>query len=404
MVDIIKGQTPSPYLEASPRCPATRGIDEGKDAVGYRLVGARKLRELLQPRHKYFEWAQGYLEGFSVYEDSSRRLCYPRVKIPSGSRLNPYRKTQLRSKHSATSIKKLLALKDRRGMEDFKVAVVILTYPRKISEWLSGQKGDVGMAWRMFNRFWSEDFSQLESDSSGQGAYVNLHKWKTEEPVSPHYHFHCLIPNYRLVEGAGPEDEDGEKSSAFQKKAWSGPGDLAVPFRPEVLDALKKAWYKRLYAFAARHKLTRFLPDSWQGINVWVEYVSWNDEIGRMKLMNKLNYQSRHWVEDYAAYSNVWQGCADPPPWLASYNNNARVFGWWRHLKSLTEGVCMEEKEKLSPFTGAPMTYKGLMTFDGLMKVSDGQVGTLEFEKGKPILGMMTVDDLAWLRSVMLQL
>ncbi|GAI83157.1 unnamed protein product, partial [marine sediment metagenome] len=88
-------------------------------------------------------------------------------------------------------MKKLLALKVD------KFAIIVPTFPKEVSEWLCQQAGDRDMVWRLFKRFWNEDYSTLDDDSDGQAAYVNLHKWKTEEPTSPHYHFHCIVPNYR---------------------------------------------------------------------------------------------------------------------------------------------------------------------------------------------------------------
>jgi len=117
--------------------------------------------------------------------------------------------------------------------------------------------------------------------------------------------------------------------------------------------------------------------------------------------MNKLGYQSRHWVEDYAEYSNQHLDCEDPPGWLEGYGNAARVFGWWRHLKSLTEGVSMGDKEKLSPVDGEPLEYKGTISLDGLLWKGEGKLGYLEFYKGEPIEGELSKDDIEWLRSVM---
>jgi len=130
--------------------------------------------------------------------------------------------------------------------------------------------------------------------------------------------------------------------------------------------------------------------------------VSWDNDIGKAKLMNKLGYQSRHWLEDYAEYSNKHLDCAAPPGWLEGYDNATRTFGWWRHLKSLTEGVALGDKEKLSPVDGRPMEYKDTFSLEGLLYRSGGKVGTLEFYKGEPLFGDLSSDDIEWLRSVML--
>ncbi len=382
------------YLEAPPRQGRSPDSSSLRDGVSYRVVGFKKLRQLLQPKHPYFEAAWAWVKEFSYYSDGNSHFCYPRVK--SYSRKNPYRKMQLRQKHTARTIKKLLALKVDR------FAIVVPTFPKEVSEWLCQQAGDRDMVWRLFKRFWNEDYSALDADSDGQAAYVNLHKWKTEEPTSPHYHFHCIVPNYRLVENGDIQDEDGNNACELKEKPWHKQrGGRLVPFSDDTLDLLKQRWHSRLVAFARRHSLKGDWMDDYTKIDVFVEYVSWDNDIGKAKLMNKLNYQSRHWTEDYADYSNKHLDCAMPPDWLVRYDNKARVFGWWVRLSSLAPGVDMDKKEKLSPIDGQPMEYKSTLSFEGLLHVSGGKVGYLEFYKGEPIEGELTPGDIEWLRSVM---
>jgi len=366
----------------------------------YEIVGFWKLRELLRPKHPYFKDNEGYLRDFSFHDDGDNFFCYPRVKIPYGAGRNPYRKRQLRAKHTARTIKKLLAFKDSWHMDNFKVAVTVLTFPGELSEWLSKQSGGTAMTWRLFKRFWAEDYSTLDDDSSDQAAYVNLHKWKTEEPVLPHFHFHVLVPNYRVVEVSEVQDEDGNNTYEFKRKSWHKQrGGREVPFSDGVLQELKKRWHSRLVKFATRHGIRAMVPASWEGIDVFVDYVSWDNDVGKARLMNKLNYQSRHWIEDYATFSNKHTDCVNPPSWLEGYSNATRTFGWWRHLTSLTIGA-KEEKQTLSPINGKPMEYKSTISLDGLLMVSGGTVGTLEFFRGVPLLGQLCTGDFDWLRSV----
>ena len=140
----------------------------------------------------------------------------------------------------------------------------------------------------------------------------------------------------------------------------------------------------------------------WRAIDVFVEYVSWDSDIGKAKLMNKLGYQSRHWLEDYAEYSNKHLDCELPPSWLERYDNKARVFGWWASLKSLTQGSELGEKEKLSPVDGEPLEFVSMVSLDGILYMSKGKLGYLEFYKGEPIEGELASEDIEWLRSVML--
>ncbi|GAI12645.1 unnamed protein product [marine sediment metagenome] len=257
------------------------------------------------------------------------------------------------------------------------------------------------MAWQLFNRFWNEDYSTLDDESTGQAAYVNLHTWKTEDPTKPHYHFHCIIPNYRQVAN-GYRDEDDNGAYELQLKPWHRQrGGREVPYSEAVLVLIKARWHARLAAFARRHALSGPWMENYLGIDVFVEYLAWDSEIGKAKLMNKLGYQSRHWLEDYAEYSNKHLDCPDPPGWLEGYGNATRTFGWWRHLKSLTVGVDMDKREKLSPIDGAQLEYEGKISLEGLLWKGEGKLGYLEFYKGQPLEGELTPDDIAWLRSVM---
>lgn len=391
------GAAPAGYLEAPPRCPYSPAPGD----LPYRVVGFRKLRDLLQPKHAYFSGHQGYIKKFSCYDAGDAYNLYPRVKIPGGSRKNPYRKHQLRSKHTQATIKKLLALREIAKLDDFKVAVVIPTFPRELSEWLSRQPHGTEMAWRLFNRFWANVYSKLEDDSNGQAAYVNLHTWKTEEPTIPHFHFHAAIPNYCLAESADILDPDGHQGYEFKKKAWHKQrGGTEVPFTDKGLDAIKWWWHALLVKFAIRHGVREFVPGDWQDIDVFVDFVSWADEVGKAKLMNKLNYQSRHWIEDYARYSSNHLDCPEPPVWLEGYNNATRTFGWWKHLKSLTAGVELGKAEVLSPVTGEAMKYVGALDTNELLVAALGRVGTLDFVKGSPVYGTLSQSDIDWLRQV----
>jgi len=137
--------------------------------------------------------------------------------------------------------------------------------------------------------------------------------------------------------------------------------------------------------------------------DVFVNFVSLDDSLGKAKLMHKINYQSRHPIEDYAVYSNAHPDCPNPPEWLLHYDNRSHVFGWWRYIKTMLEGVDMGDKEKLSPIIGEPMEYQRKVSLDGLLAYGEGKLGYLDLEKGKLVIGDLNEDDIAWLWSVMWQ-
>lgn len=361
----------------------------------HRIIGWNVLRQLLRPTHPYFADKGATITEYAVYKhepQSQNWLCYPRVKSQHPN--NPYRRRQLASSHTARTINKLRTLIDSFELEDFKISSIVLTMPAEISKWLSKQPNGREMAWRIFQRFWKLDFNRIGISRIGQAAFVNLHTWKTENPTKPHFHFHCLIPNYRVVQYRSPAT--GKVSTAcFVHTMWA-----KQPYSEAELLDLKSLWRDRLIAFARRHKIRCPSLRTHHKIDVYVDYVSWDDPLGRPKLMNKINYQTRHWSQDYAVYSNTYPKAANPPENLESYQNRARTFGWWKAISSFTRGATLKDKERLSPLTGSVMEYLGSVTFNGLIVNSQETLGFLDMVKGRPILEVLTVNEVAWLRSV----
>jgi len=368
-----------------------------------KVVGWREVGELLQPGHAYFADKRAWITDFSHYNGGDEWLLYPRVKCED--RLNPYRKRQLSRGHTSRTIRKLLGVIQQFNLEEFKVADLILTMPRELSTWLCEQPKGRDMAWRIFHRFWAEDYGTLDEDSGGQAAYVNLHTWKTEDPTKPHYHFHTLIPNYRQVEDGTMEDEDGDAVYGLERKTWyKQRGGTEVPWSDEIALELKRRWWVRLRKFARRHGLNVGVlekREGYQSIDVHMAFVRLGDELGRAKLMHKINYQSRHPIEDYATHTNRDLEAEDPPEWLTSYANRTRVFGWWRQIGSLAQGAIEETEDRPHPVTGEAMAYQGRISLEGALMNCEGRLGYLDVVRGKPITGELDSDDLLWLRSVM---
>jgi hypothetical protein len=361
-----------------------------------RLVGFFKLKSLLQPIHSFFKKRRGWIDKFYIYDDSNenttRRLVYPKVKAED--RLNPYRRYQLNNKASARTFKRVKQFVEHRKLDDFKVASVIPTMPKFMSEYLAANgEGGRGMAWRLFDGFWSEDIPEVIGQDIELGCHVNLHLWRTEKPYESHFHFHTLIPNYGL-KFAGDEDEDGQPAMTLVRWEWHRQrGGALVPFSDEQREALNKLWMQRLGRFCRRHGLAFDV----KSVDIYVEYIDdW------AKLHHRFNYNGRHWTENYAEYSNIHPECPDPPEWLMRYENKARVKGWWSNLKNMS--VESQDKIKVSPYTGGNMTYLDTndgVTLDSLVRYA-GTLGYVEFIKGKALENDMTDEQIEWLRGVMI--
>lgn len=368
-----------------------------------KVVGWKELGQLLQPGHPYFADKWGMVDEFKSYNGDGEWLLYPRVKAED--RLNPYRKRQLSRANSGRTIGKILGLVEAWNLQHFKVTHMVLTFPEELSVYLRDHPHGREIAWRAFARFWHEDYGTLEEDSSGQAGYINLHTWKSRTPIEAHYHFHCLIPNYRDVRAEGIEDEDGEPAHEWKEKTWHRQrGGTFVPFSDELRLELQRRWWLRLRKLAKRHGVKVPVlrdPGGWQRVDIYYKFIQLEAEYGKAQLMRAMNYQGRHPIEDYAVYSNRDLEAPNPPAWLTTYENRTRVFGWWRQLGTLARGGIGEMEAKRHPVSGKPMESLGTMSLEGVLANCGGKLGYIDFDRGKPVEGMLTADDIEWLRNVM---
>lgn len=373
----------------NPAEPApTNAIPSDSSTRTTRVVGFGKLKKLLQPVHKWFADKRAWVKSFSVYQDKNVDLAYPQVKAEHKD--NPYRRYKLSHKASSKTYKRIRSMVETRNLDDFAVASLVVTMPKFMSEYLASQ-GENGraMAWRLFDGWWTEDLPAVVGQEIELASHTNLHLWRTEEPIKPHYHFHILIPSYGLTK-ADYLDEDGNDAYELTRWNWHRQrGGRQVPFSEDQMEELKTLWKARLNRFCTRHGL-RFIETP---INIWVSYFdTWQ------MLLHRLNYNGRHWSENYAEYSQDVPNCPDPPDWLVSYENRARCKGWWSNLKGIAPEVAKEEKP--SPYTGEGMTYVDNKSLDGLLDYADGQLGAVEFVRGKPIESILQEEDISWLKEV----
>jgi len=384
--EIGGGVTPLPVL------PQTNSVPSPCQTRTTRIVGFIKLRSLLRPVHKYFKDKIAEIVQFRIYEDKENDLVYPEVK--AWHRNNPYRRHQLTHRTAARTYKRMRHLVGQLKLsDDFKVASLTLTMPKYVSEYMAASgKGGRGMAWRLFDGFWNEDLPGVIGQDIELGSYTNLHLWRTQVPVEPHFHFHSLIPNYGLVRNDKVLDDNGEPSFEFKKWQWSRQrGGREVPFSDSQLEKLKELWKARLVRFCRRHSL-RVIESK---VDIYVSYIDvW------AKLIHRLNYNGRHWSENYAEYSNANPDCPDPPEWLENYENKARVKGFWSNLKNMAL-MPEEEKVKESPYTGEAMRYMYPVGYEGLINYSSGNLGAVEFIRGEAKEGFLDDEQKAWLKGVM---
>ena len=382
------------------------------------IFGFTTLHTLLQPQHKYFENKQAYITEFASYklkEDSEHFLLYPKVKGDTqyATKNNPFRKYQLSRAHAGATVGLVKGVIDTWHLDDFRLASPVFTMPAEMSQGLA-ERGERGrqIAWSLFRKFYLQDIPQILGMPGAQfGALVNLHVWKTSNPLQPHFHFHVLLSNHALINSNDLYDEEGKPGQVLSK--WFGKGIMKqcqnektsnirrgyVPFSDTELLSLKIAWTKRLRASCKRNGIECSYFNNPDGLaEVYVDFVTWSDGIGKAKFIHKINYQRRNWIEDYTKYTVEHPDCDNPPQWLEGYQNKGRPFGWWCNLSTL--GFTEDDKSKLSPFDCEPMVYIGATPLTAILGRSEGVLAGLEMVKGVPVVTQLNIEDLTWLRTV----
>lgn len=439
---------------------------------GSRIMGFNKLRNMLQPEHKYFEAYWGEIKGYLRYFDSKTGsdLLYPQIKTV-GRTKNPYKKYKLNRQCAGRAAKRMLAVVDSRKLQNFRIVDLETTMPKAVSEYLAGL-GKTGRdkAWALEGKF----YQALIDDAlipEGLARRVNLHTWSTENPLQPHFHHHTLIGNhYRVgIEKIVPRlkcwvcgellldnmtiarhiisehhasfelkwaeeyvtrwkkgYKAKQERSMLRKWTWKRlrSGGL-VPWNESQLIKLKANWLNtvinyvrqhniggawenqaKLLTFQRRHgvkglcRLISFMGRFNAGlIDVYVSYASLDTSIGKAKFVNKLAYNGRNPIEDYAVFSNKNPDCDMPPDFIEGYPNKARLFGWWRDLdKEL--GPVSPEITKLSPYDGEPMDYLGKYDITELVDDISGPLIAVDIIRGRPVERYLTDDDVGWLKRV----
>lgn len=361
-----------------------------------RLVGWYDLRGLLEPKHLYFQDKKGYLDGFRVYqpEDKDIYFLYPVVIGADGKHLpknNCFRKFQLAQSHTARKVKMITQVIDKFKLKDFKSIFLTLTMPKKLSEYLASI-GDKGFehAWNMYKKYW-----QWHNDRFGSGlaASVNLHTWKSEKPIEPHFHFHSLIPNYKLVITNELAD-DGEAGFTFEKMTWhKQKSGTEVPYSESELLEIKAAWWQIMTKYSKRHNV--FWNATKKQIDIFVEFADAEKE--PWKLQHHFNYQGRYPLKDYALYSNKHIDCINPPAFIEKYQNHARKFGWWNIMAKIA-GKIPDDKVKINPMDNKPMKYIGKISLHRLLHM--GRLGFLEIVRGVPKFSKLDLKEISWLAGV----
>jgi hypothetical protein len=414
---------PSPLSQADFSAEASRQIhtennSENSEKTGY-IPHWNNLVSLLRPEHSYFADKQGSLNGFYSYSHrdnpDGKKFLYP--VMAKHNRENPYHRYLAARSHTGRTMGQLRSVIETNKLKDFRQLDLVVTFPREVSEQLAdrGKRG-INCAWSMYRKLWAELSFILGVDGNLAGM-VNLHIWKTETPLNPHFHFHVIVLNYyragdgdnkNLVKWFGFEINKTYVNKEGKKR--TGP----VALSDSQLDAVKEAWTKIVRASCKRNKIEcKYLEPTAadempveientdaltasksQLLNLYADYVRWETP---SKFIHKLNYQRRHWVEDYVKFTEKYPDCANPPAWLEHYSNTVRVFGWWKQLKVFGGDKDLDAEPKIDFNNGEELTYQEHITkFEGIETLP---LFCYDCYKGHPVIVALDSNDIAWLKG-----
>ena len=329
-------------------------------------------------------------------ESCQHYLLYPRCKYQH--RNNPYRRYKIARDHASKTVREIFDLKEAAHLENLKVTVLTLTFPKELSQALAEKSTGLDIAWRTFQRFWDNCFLALDKDSPGLSCMANLHFWSSILPLLPHFHIHILLLNYRLVLVA-VDPENGQSFELVERRFPVNEDGKRLPFTKSQFEQLRSGWKLDLKQMAFRHKIPCPSLENDGDVNLEAHYFDLNRSRDRAGFSNYLKYQTRPPIVDYARYSNKNLNCPDPTELIQTYTNKTRVYGWLNNRKGIIGTLPATEKTKLSPFDSKPMIYAGRLTLDQVLYTSGGELGSLDFRKGKPILRDLSQDDIDWLRK-----
>jgi len=390
--NVAPGEAYLDYSRPLPLCSPTDTSD--------RILHYFDIIPLLCPTHSYFDDKQGSIEDYAIYQqhpDSKYWFVYPRCKYDHLN--NPYRRYRLSRTHAARTVKKILTLKEVCHLDNLKVLATELTFDEDLTLWLASQPGAFDMAWRLLPKWLDVCLAKARGQSATLAAIATLHFWSTKDPKKYHFHFHICWLNYLQVE-AFVDPRDGQTHDLVQRPFPINEDGKRVPFTKAQLAQLRASWKRIQVNFARRHRIDCPSLKGDGEVDIYVKYLDLNRERGVASFANRLKYMCRPPIVDYARASNKNPEYPLPTDHLVRYTTKARTFGYWKRLRTMFRHLDASDICKLSPLTGRPMKYLGRKTREEILEHAHGQLGRLDFRKGKAIRGLLTQKDLDTLKSL----
>jgi len=289
--------------------------------------------------------ALGRFTGLKCWEhDNGCRVILPEIET---EKYNPADKFQSIRASASRTASQLMNLKWLPSSDENKKALVSLdlTFPKEISEKMLGGVG------YLEDRFWSVYKSFLEKFNETKGAYdvansSNLHVWSSQDPLSPHGHFHSVfIWAKRIGNCLKPlswHDKSKPVDPARVKALWAESinEEFGTSYcSDKVAYETGTTWLNSLASGGSVSPVV--VESSWIPLSpnsYWVKDKDNSESYIRRKIIHRLKYCRRKPLTDLGEFytdnefdkSQVDIGFALD---LVEYGNSSRQFGFWTRLK-----------------------------------------------------------------------
>lgn len=232
-------------------------------------------------------------------ELSQKNSIYP---IVEGGAYNPVKKYKSNRSSASRRIKILDAFSDFIELDGVERKINVmnlnLTFPKEISKYFFDLKGkeDTIISKRILKKFMLKVFGK------DFGYWDNLHKWGSDDPFNPHYHFHTYGLNYLFNKDKkiNKLDRNEKVDIEFLENFGEAKKGDRAKCKLESAEKLKREGLVKITLPKQKTKLTRIKPyftkqDLKRLQGVWKQTII--EELGK-DLVEKLGIESENW--------NIW--------------------------------------------------------------------------------------------------
>lgn len=313
------------------------------------LFPPKNYRSVLKP---YVDSERQFLAVITGFKSVKRKdddvlVFYPEIRRSGsyeGKSYNPYMSYRSSLNSASRVANALRHISKEYGVKNLYVSAITFTFPKPYS-----LRNNHLTGWTQTWLLWKEFRFHLEKylNPSGKGilAYsVNLHTWKSSDPLEPHFHFHVVLINCWAKKNPDPKSDQGSCYSITRAK-------------PNLdKDELRRLW-------------TVFLHSKGIGLDhktIDVHHWGWNMDTHANRILHYIKYCRRQWFYDFAKF------CFEHPNHIPAkafkeridrfvyYCNRTRVYGFWKYLTNLVPEKDVYDPINVDNVEKTNITLRGL--------------------------------------------